>query len=241
VSAAPPRPHTDAAPGQILCPRCESVCEPFQEYCVECGFRLPPHPTRASSLASRWQRARLLPGARMWPALLLLPLAAAGGAVAYFATKDQQPQTTIVATTSRARHPIPATTRTAGVAPTSTAGFVPAPAATTPSGASTNATAPPAQAAALVTWPAGTTGYTTILQSIPASAGKRRATALAQRAIAAGLKRVGYLDSGQFSSLHPGYYVVFSGIYNSFGDAQANAGTATSSGFVYAYVRRIVP
>ena len=35
----------------------------------------------------------------------------------------------------------------------------------------------------------------------------------ANEALTAKLPEVGVLDSGEFSSLHPGYYVVFSGIY----------------------------
>ena len=31
--------------------------------------------------------------------------------------------------------------------------------------------------------------------------------------LATDLPEVGVIDSGEFSSLHPGYYVVFSGIY----------------------------
>ena len=54
----------------------------------------------------------------------------------------------------------------------------------------------------------------------------------------AGLPEVGVLDSGNFSSLHPGYLVVFSGIYNSEREARANLDTAKAS-YPQAYARQI--
>ena len=47
------------------------------------------------------------------------------------------------------------------------------------------------------------------------------------------------LDSARFSSLHPGYYVVFSGVYGSKTQADAALRTARSSGFAGAYSRPI--
>ena len=48
---------------------------------------------------------------------------------------------------------------------------------------------------------------------MPATGGRAVAIRKAREALAARLPEVGVLDSGEFSSLHPGYYVVFSGIY----------------------------
>jgi len=50
---------------------------------------------------------------------------------------------------------------------------------------------------------------------------------------------VGVLDSGRYSSLHPGYFVVFSGIYSSRGQAEAARATAAEKGFQLAYSREI--
>jgi hypothetical protein len=50
---------------------------------------------------------------------------------------------------------------------------------------------------------------------------------------------VGVLDSGRYSSLHPGYFVVFSGIYTSRGQAEAARATAAEKGFQLAYSREI--
>jgi len=64
---------------------------------------------------------------------------------------------------------------------------------------------------------------------------------LARKAIKGGLSDVGVLNSSNFSSLHPGYYVVFSGIYGSLPGARSNLSSAASSGFRGAYTRRITP
>nr|MBA3718642.1 hypothetical protein [Actinomycetota bacterium] len=93
----------------------------------------------------------------------------------------------------------------------------------------------------LVPWPADKTGYTAVLQSIPVSEGQHAAAAYAKKAANAGLPKVGYLNSSGFSSLHPGYWVVFSGIYSSISAARSNASTASSKGFSGAYPRQITP
>jgi hypothetical protein len=53
------------------------------------------------------------------------------------------------------------------------------------------------------------------------------------------LPQVGVLDSSRYSSLHPGYSVVFSGIYNSRGQADSALAAANAKGFSAAYVRQI--
>jgi hypothetical protein len=79
-----------------------------------------------------------------------------------------------------------------------------------------------------------------VLESIPAGGGGRAlAVARALAASRAGLPQVGVLDSSRYSSLHPGYYVVFSGIYSSRGRGDSALATANSKGFSAAYVRQI--
>ena len=188
-----------------VCPRCRAIYEPDQEYCLECGLRLPRPQGAITTLERAWKR-RLpwYPGDWIWPALVLLLIAAAGGAIAYLATREHHSRETIVATTQKAT---PRTTPRTG----------------------------------RVTWPAGKSGYTAVLQSIPRSAGRRKALALVKRAIGAGLTRVGYLNSARFSSLHPGYYVVFSGVFDSSAAAQSNVTRAASKGFSSAYAHQITP
>jgi hypothetical protein len=73
------------------------------------------------------------------------------------------------------------------------------------------------------------------------SSGEHAAASFAKKAANAGLPKVGYLKSSEFSSLHPGYWVVFSGIYSSISAARSNSSTASSKGFEGAYPRQITP
>ena len=59
------------------------------------------------------------------------------------------------------------------------------------------------------------------------------------RAWFASTRRVGILDSGNYASLQPGYFVVFTGIYPSKVDADAAVGTVKQAGFGGAYSRQI--
>lgn len=68
-------------------------------------------------------------------------------------------------------------------------------------------------------WPSGTDGWTVVLASYPQTGGRKAADARAKQARAKGLPQVGVLDSSSYASLHPGYWVVFSGIYGSEAEA----------------------
>ena len=59
------------------CPRCGVAYEPLQEYCLECGARLPTNRGVVGVLATAWQR-RLAwyPGDWIWPVLLFAALTA---------------------------------------------------------------------------------------------------------------------------------------------------------------------
>ena len=72
---------------------------------------------------------------------------------------------------------------------------------------------------ALSTWPRETDAWTIVLQSIPKAQGRADAVAVAAAAQEKGLPRVGVLDSGRYASLHPGYWTVFTGVYETQPDA----------------------
>ena len=90
-------------------------------------------------------------------------------------------------------------------------------------------------------WPAGRSGYTVVLDSIPESSGERAAQAEAARAAREGIPEVGVLRSADFSSLKSGYWVVFSGVYGSAGQAAAAAARAASGRYPAAYARQVTP
>ena len=90
-----------------------------------------------------------------------------------------------------------------------------------------------------VTWPPNKDGYTVVLKSVPTSNGRSQAEAAADKARANGLSQVGILNSSDFSSMNPGYYVTFTGIYDTQSQANAALPNARSRGFPTAYVREV--
>ncbi len=199
----------------------------------------------AQRMGVAWQR-RLpwYPGDWIWPALVGLVVAAAGVAFAILYSHHGRSSSAPIVATTRVQSVVttaPLVTDTGAAPP-------PAPTITvdttqtnlTPPGSSSTPTPTTPAQRGLFPWPAGRNGYTVVLESLPA-AGNGRAAALhkARQALSAGLPEVGVLDSGQYSSLHPGYLVVFSGIYGSLAKAQSAASAAHAKGFGSAYARQI--
>ena len=117
-------------------------------------------------------------------------------------------------------------TATGGFATLPTTGTLPSPAPAGPEGT--------------VEWPPGDDGWTVVLVSIPQTEGRRVAVARAREARKKGLASVGILDSSSYASLHPGYWIVFAGIYAS--EAEATSALDRAQRVVRAAtVRRVVP
>jgi sporulation related protein len=213
------------------CPRCGAPRERTQEYCVECGLRLPALRGAIPALRRRWvRRLGWYPGDWVWVSLLTALVAAAGAAVAIVFGGGSS---SAAATTAVARTPHRITTGAAAPLPTA-----PEPGAST--GTKTKpASTQPAPTNGRLPWPAGRNGWTIVLFSYPLTSGTAAASSTASRAAHAGLPEVGVIDSGQFSSLHPGYYVVFSGVYSSESEAEAALRSVRASGFSSAYTRQI--
>jgi hypothetical protein len=213
------------------CPRCGTPYAPRQEYCLECGLRLPVTGGVVGTLAAAWRRhLPYYPGDWIWPVLVAFVIAVVAAVVAIVATRDSGGSKTIVATTTQG--PVGSTVTTVGPTGPTTAPTSPPPPPPPPSPPSPNQ---------LVSWPGGTTGYTVVLNSVPTSSGRAQAVRLAKAALHSGLTSVGVLDSSRYSSLHPGYYVVFSGIFKSQAAAQGTLSNAQSSGYPSAYARPITP
>ena len=213
------------------CPRCDAKTERLQEYCLECGLRLRS-PGFVPGLAGVWRRRlRWYPGDWVWPSLLALLVAAASAAGAIWWTRDAESAaaTTVVGDTSQL--PTVATTETV----TTTA---PAPTVRTRTTATTPRR-PRTTRRTLTEWPKGRNGWTLVLASYPTSGGRQVALAKAREALRAGLTKVGVIDSSRYASLHPGYYVVFSGVYPTIAAAQDAVAKAAESGYGNAYARRV--
>jgi hypothetical protein len=219
------------------CPRCAAAYAENQEYCLECGERLPAAPGLTTRLGNRWRRRfGWYPGDWIWPALLALLVAIAAGALSaiFLADESSSANDTIVRTQER-----PTTLQETQTAPEPTT-TVP----TTPATTATTSKPPPPPAppkATLVFWPTGKSGWTIVLDSVPTTNGRTGAVAEAKQAARLGMEQVGVLDSSRFSSLHPGYFVVFAGIYDSEAAAQSHVIEAHRHGYRNPYPRRITP
>lgn len=223
------------AGGASSCPRCGVRVDPGQEYCLQCGLRLPGGGL-AAAVGTTWRRrvGRRAPD-WLWTILAGLLVAAVmtgvaiaisqggGGDAPYFDARDT--------------NSIP--TETTDTVPTT------APTATAPTGETETTTEtattepePPPPRPEVVEWPPSEDGYTVVIASMPTAGGRPPAIRKAREALASNLPEVGVLDSGEFSSLHPGYYVVFSGIYE---DQRAAVQAAPRVQRLYpaAYVRQI--
>jgi hypothetical protein len=223
-------PPSPPEPGR--CPTCGAPHDPYQEYCLECGHRLPsPYQSREV-----WARSPLW----LWAALLALLLVAlvAGAIVAIAATRgDEESGASIPIVTTG-----PGTTDTVGVITQPPTVTINPP--TTTFGATTTATTTGTTTfgtttSANVTWPAGKDGFSIFLKSVPTSEGRAKADAAADKARANGLTQVGVLNSSDYSSLNAGYWVTFTGIYDTQSQANAALANARSKGFPTAYVREV--
>ncbi|CAN5322913.1 hypothetical protein BH18ACT14_BH18ACT14_03460 [soil metagenome] len=183
----------------------------------------------------------------LWAALLALFLVAlvAGAIAAVAATKDDEKGRLV----SRG----PGTTATVGAlpgiqtnGPTASIETITSPTTQTiatldTSTLTTATTVTTTQSGNIRSWPQGREGYTIVLASVETSKGRAAAERKANQAIANGLTNVGILNSSDFLTLNPGYYVVFTGVYDTVAAAQSGLATARSRGFPLAYVREVSP
>jgi hypothetical protein len=238
----PAEPPVDA--GIPPCPRCGTPPEDrFQEYCLECGSRLVRYP--AAARASMFRREAWAGGSPLWmwvPLLALLILALLLTGVIVWATDEDEPRREARPTTNGAISIVtgptftpPVSTFTATTFPTTTATF---PTTTTATTTTATTTTP---ATDIISWPTGEQGYTIVLASIPKERGRNAADRKANEAVDRGLSEVGVLDSSDYSSLNPGYYVVFTGVYDTESEAENGLSGARSAGYPLAYVREVRP
>jgi hypothetical protein len=168
------------------------------------------------------------------PALLGLVIAVLGTGAAIAISSDGEEASAVSTATGGSLTVTESTTLTAPEPTTTTT--TEAPPTTAPT---TTPPTPPANPAA-VSWPRNQRGWTIVLVSLPQANGRTAAVAKAREARSGGLRRVGVLDSSRYASLHPGYYVVFMGVF----DTEAEAASALQRAravFPAAYQREIVP
>ena len=215
------------------CPSCGAAAEPGQEYCLECGARLPAGGGLLSTIGRSWRRRlRWYPGDWLPVVLALLVIAALATAAAVYAGGEDDepaPGRTLVAIS-----PPDVTTTAAETETTETP-----PVASVPTEVTTTAPADGPGPGNPVEWPADEDGFTVVLASLPVSNGRDLAMQTARRGLRSGLADVGVLDSEDFASLHPGFFVVFAGVFPSLEAAQNAVSDARDAGFANAYAREI--
>jgi hypothetical protein len=252
-------------PPEQRCAKCDARLDPDQTYCLECGTATPLAPP----LRRRGRAALIIAGALALLGIGAGALAYAvsqdngertvtvGSAPI---TSPTSPTGTISPTDTTG------TTGTVGTLPTDTTATTPT--ATSPTGTSplptdtgiTTVTSPTTPSTAPTTtgetttepptteppasgggstasdWPSGRSGWTAVV----ASAKSRSAAQPAERKLSATGEPAGILFSSDFSSLRPGYYVVFSGVFSSRSQAAAQAAKLQSD-FPGAYPRQVSP
>jgi hypothetical protein len=214
--------------GADECPSCGAPHVPYQEYCLDCGRRLRPvQPAGRGEGRAGWLAPSLV-------SLAVAALATTGVLAVRAATGDSGKPVLVATTEPGASVPVRPTVPTTAPVPVTPPEREPP----TPTTQPTRPALPPGSGR-LVAWPGGRSGYTVVLASLPASGGRAAATAKARDASRAGLARVGVLDSSRYSSLHPGYLVVFSGVFGSMEEATAAVRRARVAGYETAYAREI--
>ena len=201
------------------CPRCGGAAQPGQEYCLDCGARLDVHnrgavDRAAETIAARHPRA----GAWLLPAVLGLLIAVGGAAAAIALSGNGNGEAAIPVATGGSLTVTESTSTLTAPEPTTTA--TTAPPETAPPTAPPTATAhrrrrrappPPPAIPATITWPRDRRGLDDRPPLAPAGERPAGRCCKGQGGTGRRLRQVGVLDSSRYASLHPGYYVVFTG------------------------------
>ena len=202
-----PPPVVVEAPPQRQCPRCGAAMTEEQEWCLRCGAAVG---TRIAA-AQGWRVPLAITG-------LLVVLAAIAIAIAIIQLADDTDQ--VAGTPAPTPTPSPSVVATPTPTPTLTPDPATTPAPTpsaTPTATPTATSTPDSSSGGTVAeWPAGQNGWTVVLASKNSEDAARDS---AEGFAAEGVPDVGILDSDQFSSLQGGFWVVYSGEFDSQSEA----------------------
>jgi len=221
VTSVETPPPVDEQPAPRTCPRCGAPMTDRQEWCLNCG-------------AAVGTRVVAAPGWRT-PIAIAAAIAAIAAVAVAIAIVQLADDTERVAQNPPAATPTPPPAPTPAPSPTPDSTLPEASGKATPEPSSTPEATPESTRSGAAKWPAGKSGWTVVLASDKSeSAARDKARSFA----ADGISGVGVLHSDDFSSLNPGYWVVFAGRY----DGQAEASDALDGiDAKDAYIRRIEP
>jgi hypothetical protein len=245
---APPEeapPELAPAPEPLRCPSCLAPVEPDQEYCLECGARLEP--------PSRPPRGPL--GVPLWAAIAAAMVLLLGGfVIAWGFTRGSGSSTSAATQTATGPHTatftappssqigtgtasIPSITGTSTITATTTV--------TVSTGSGTTSTTNGSDcggqptSAADDSWPNGRNGWMAVLSSKPTDTYTfADFCQRLQKAQSQGFTNLGILDSTDYASLNPGYWVLFEGPFDTHAQAAAAAQSAQAD-WPGAYPRQI--
>jgi septal ring-binding cell division protein DamX len=245
----PPPPDAATAPEERRCPRCGTAMSPDQEWCLACGAAA----TTEVAEPRGWRVPIMLTGAIALLGVIGIVLAivalSGGGEKLGQATPTPSaaappPTTTPAPTASPTVSPLPTETTTpdpngtpdpnATTTPDPNATTTPDPNAT-PGATSTPDNSGTGTGSTFADWPGGS-GWTVIIES---ASSRSKAESVATEAQGKG-HTVGILHSDDYSSLNPGYYVVYTEKYSSKSAAE-DAQSTIKSDYPDAYVRRVTP
>jgi len=225
-----PPPPDAPAPLERRCPRCGHAMSPDQEWCLACGAAASTEVAEPRG----WRVPIMLTGGLVALAIIgvVLALVALSGGTEKLENPTPTPQAAVPTTS-----PIP--TATATVSPLPTESAIPTETASPTETTSPEATATPEDNTSTDTgstftgWPGGS-GYTVIIAS---KKSQSDAESVATEAQGKGLT-VGILDSSDYSSLNPGYKVVFTEKFDSKSAAEDSLSDVQSD-YPDAYVRQV--
>ncbi|HEX8066043.1 MAG TPA: SPOR domain-containing protein [Thermoleophilaceae bacterium] len=241
VAPAQPAP----APAALACPSCGTPAQPGQELCVACGARI----------ARAYHRP---PASRLPLVLAVIGVLLLGAGVGYAGyallsddevSKDEAEKASVATKPTTTPNPVPLTGPTGPSGPSGPSGASGPSGVSGPSGTS-GPTIPPATREAPSTpsptpstgatpasWPAGKTAHTVVLVSAKS---RSSADSKARQAVGRGVP-AGVLHSDDYSSLRPGYWVVFAGQFDSSEEARKAADRYAEQGFSGGYPRLVKP
>ena len=222
----PPPPPPGAAP-TTSCANCGAPVGPGQDWCLNCGAAV----TTEVAGAAGWRTPIAIVAAvlALAAAALVIAFLELSGEADKVAAKPAATAGPTGATGPTATGPTGAFGPTGVTGPTGTTG--PVEAAETPSAIPSII---PSQEK-IPNWPDGKSGFTVILFSETSYA-----SAKSKAKTVSTLPEVGILRSNKFSSLRSGYYVVFSGQYDTLKQAQ-NAAESAESQAPGAYAKEVTP
>jgi hypothetical protein len=251
----------------LRCPVCLSLHRPGQRFCLECGATLadpslPPDPTgRGAGLSG---------GRRIALAIAMLLLIAAGAAIAWAFTNDDDPgrvrllvappfviamldptaPATSVPTDGGTLPTTPTEAETFPTFPTEPTGEIPTfsePPTTEETFPTTEETFPddtdtdPLDEEPIDEWPGGDAWAVVLISKEVDQFDNAYMEGLRSDAQSRGLSSLGLLYSDNWSTLNPGFRVLYQGPFDTRQAADAAAIAAKADGYDFAYPRRVAP